>query len=96
MIEECGRIELRAQQVDGMLVVSIHDNGPGVEALPPDPLSSSEGVGLRNTRERLKMLYGDGDRLSLEQSPLGGLIAKIRVPFHTSRDLRTSLVEVPA
>jgi len=96
MIEACGRIELRARHVDGMLVVSIHDNGPGIEALPPEPLSSSEGVGLRNTRERLEMLYGDGDRLSLEQSPLGGLIAKIRVPFHTSRDLRTSLVEAPA
>jgi sensor histidine kinase YesM len=96
MIEGSGRIELRARQVDGMLVVSIHDNGPGIEALPPEPLSSSDGVGLRNTRERLEMLYGGGDRLSLEQSPLGGLIAKIRVPFHTSRDLRTSLVEAPA
>lgn len=96
MIEGSGRIELRAQHLNGMLVVSIHDNGPGIEALPSEPISSSDGVGLRNTRERLEMLYGDGDRLSLERSPLGGLIARIRVPFHTSRDLRTKLVEVPA
>lgn len=92
MIEGTGHIKLSARQENDTLVVSIHDNGPGIDALPNEPLYS-DGVGLRNTRERLEMLYGDDNRLFLEQSPLGGLIARIEVPFHTYRDLRTTLVD---
>ncbi len=91
-IDELGRIELRAYRENGTLVVSVHDNGPGIDALPDEPLATS-GVGLRNTCERLEMLYGGRDRLLLERSHLGGLIARITIPFHTSSDLHTSLVE---
>lgn len=91
-VEGCGRMEIRAKRDDGELVISVHDNGPGLDTLPSEPLST-EGVGLRNTRERLETLYGSDHRLHLESSPLGGLIARISIPYHTARDLRTSLVD---
>src|ERR671939_1020555 len=52
-----GRIEIRARRDGDRVVLSVRDNGPGLdggEAPPPD----EEGVGLRNTRERLAQLYG--------------------------------------
>lgn len=91
-VEGCGHIEIRARNENGELVISVHDNGPGVDALPAEPLGT-EGVGLRNTRERLETLYGSNNRLRLESSPLGGLIASVFIPYHTSGELRTSLVD---
>ncbi len=91
-LEGCGRIEICARMENGELVVSVHDNGPGLDAMPAEPLDT-EGVGLRNTRERLETLYGSDHRLQLDASPLGGLIARIYVPYHTAGDLRTSLVD---
>ena len=92
-VEGCGRIEIRARREDGELVISVHDNGPGFEAMPAEPLGTT-GVGLRNTRERLDTLYGSDHRLALERSPLGGLIARVSIPYHTAGDLRTTLVDV--
>lgn len=92
MVEGCGRIEIRARKENGELVVSVHDNGPGLDALPAEPLGT-EGVGLRNTRERLETLYGGENRLQLDSSPLGGLIARVSIPYHTAGELRTTLVQ---
>ena len=42
-----------------------------------------EGVGLRNTRERLHQLYDDDHAMVLEDAPGGGCTVKIRVPYRT-------------
>ena len=86
-IEEMGRIEIRAWREAETLCLSVRDNGPG----PED--ASEEGVGLRNTRERLQSLYGTAQRLVLEPSAEGGALAQIRLPFHTRADLHTVLSE---
>jgi LytS/YehU family sensor histidine kinase len=48
-----GRLSIRARMDDGRLRIDVDDEGPGVS----EPLR--EGYGLRNTRSRLRALYGD-------------------------------------
>jgi two-component system, LytTR family, sensor kinase len=63
----CVRIEGRARGV--MLEISVVDDGPGIR----DPLLPNErrGVGLRNTRERLAVLYGQSHRFAVLNSHPG-------------------------
>lgn len=87
-IENVGRILLRARRDGDRLHVSVHDNGPGLSTPAGD--GAPYGVGLRNTQERLESLYGEAHDLVLAPSELGGLMARITVPFHTSADLHTA------
>lgn len=77
-----GNIEISALRVNGNLELSVKDNGPG---LPEGYQTiSSEGVGLRNTRERLQQLYGDQHEFKLTSKPQGGLNVSVTLPFHTT------------
>jgi histidine kinase/histidine kinase/DNA gyrase B/HSP90-like ATPase len=70
-----GRLEIRAEVVDGQLAVHVQDNGPGF--MP----KSDEGVGLANIRERLKVLYHGRGELIISVPPEGGTCATIRIPY---------------
>lgn len=94
-----GRIELHAARSGEQLVVSIRDGGPGFPVGGP----KKEGLGLHNTRERLRQLYGAQHSFRLENHPAGGAIVTIALPFlpcgevHTPLHLRlTPPVAVPA
>ena len=43
-----------------------------------------EGVGLSNTRSRLKELYGGRASLEVRPGKTGGLVAEIQIPWHTA------------
>ena len=79
-----GRIEITTLREGDDLVVSVEDDGRGMAD------GVHEGVGLRNTRERLAAMYGDAQRLTLGAGQLGGLRVTVRLPFHTAADLRMS------
>jgi len=79
-IEPCsrpGRIELHARLEEGRLTLEVGDNGAGLQNLE----MTEEGVGLSNTRARLRHLYGDDHRFELHQGPNGGLIARLTIPL---------------
>lgn len=57
----CIRIEGRARGL--MLEVSVIDDGPGMKE--GGLVGERRGVGLRNTRERLAVLYGDNHRFAV-------------------------------
>ena len=40
------------------------------------------GLGLANTRARLKQLYGDASELRTEIRPAGGALVTMILPFH--------------
>ena len=72
---EGGRVEIRAEIVDGQLAVHVLDTGLGFKP------QSETGVGLANVRERLKVLYNGRAELIISVPPAGGTCATIKVPY---------------
>jgi two-component system LytT family sensor kinase len=73
-----GAIELRAFRVNGSLQVRVQDDGPG---FPAGGDTAGQGIGLSNTRARLQRLYGEGARLTTENSDSGGAVVTMVLPF---------------
>jgi LytS/YehU family sensor histidine kinase len=70
-------IHIRASQDHSDLMLSVRDNGPGISNLE-DGLWRT-GIGLSNTEQRLASLYGESQRMFLENTE--GLTVTIRVPM---------------
>jgi len=74
-----GHVDLSARRDGDRLLLVVRDNGRGVS---PDKLSAfNTGVGLGNTRSRLRHLYGADHRFEFEAPEDGGLAVTIEVPF---------------
>lgn len=73
-----GIVEITARRRDDDLVITVINNGPGVEP------AAESGVGLANTRARLTELYGDAASFTLTSRPEGGAIAEMILPFRTA------------
>lgn len=69
---EAGRIEIHARRENGALRLTVRDDGVG---LPP---VFAEGVGLANTRTRLRELHGDAATMELKSGD--GLQIDIGLP----------------
>lgn len=74
-----GRVCICARRADQKLQLRVIDSGPGIAE--GDLGSPGCGIGLSNTRSRLKELYGSNQRLELKQAPGGGLAVEIEIPF---------------
>lgn len=59
------------------LLLLVRDDGPG----PPPPERRSDGIGLRNTRERLAQLFGPAHFLELRPGEHGGTEVVISIPL---------------
>lgn len=77
-----GLIGLRAQRTDDELTLEVRDNGAGWNGKGPPP----DGVGLANTRARLRALYGEAHEFSLGTAPGGGLLVRMTIPFRTEEN----------
>jgi LytS/YehU family sensor histidine kinase len=73
-----GRIEIRAERRDGMIELQVIDDGPGLQSGAEE---LNEGIGLANTRARLRRLYGDEHRIEIKDADGGGLAVKLSIPF---------------
>jgi sensor histidine kinase YesM len=76
---EGGVIEIGAARNNGSLELSVSDNGIGVPFGDVDNLH--EGVGLSNTKRRLKHLYGDRHRFDLAAAAKNGLSVNLTIPY---------------
>jgi len=74
-----GRIQIHAARVTDQLVIKVEDDGPGLIDEAP---SSSAGIGLSNTRARLRQLYGDAASLRVENGERGGAVVTMALPYH--------------
>lgn len=72
-----GRVNVAAWHRNGTLHLRVADNGRGV---PPE---ATEGIGLRNTRERLESIYGSAQQLRLTSRPGGGTEVELEIPART-------------
>jgi two-component system, LytTR family, sensor kinase len=82
---EAGRVRIEARRRGDDLVLTVEDDGPGIQQ---DLLSRlPAGHGLANTRERLQVLYGERARLELANGPDGGAKAILLLPWpETAKD----------
>ncbi len=71
-----GRLEVSATREDGRLLLRVADDGPGLGAAPV-----REGIGLTNTRERLRHLFGDDFTLVYGNAPEGGFVISLAFPL---------------
>jgi sensor histidine kinase YesM len=72
-----GIVEISAERQNGDLRLRVADNGIGL-----NEKSFAEGVGLSNTRARLKQLYGAEHSFTLTPEPNGGLQINLQIPYN--------------
>lgn len=90
--ESGGTIRIEGRVRGFMLEISVIDDGPGCNT---ESLVEGRGVGLRNTRERLAVLYGDRHRFAvLNTRP--GLRIEMALPLDTARETHTVSRREPA
>jgi two-component system LytT family sensor kinase len=74
-----GTITIRSWRERGRAVIEVEDDGTGV-VLDRTDQPISNGIGLANVRERLRVIYGAAYQLKLNSEPGSGFRARIEVP----------------
>jgi two-component system LytT family sensor kinase len=82
-----GTVTLRSRIVDGMLMLEVEDDGVGIE--PGGPTTSAvsgvvregSGIGMKNVKERLQVLYGDAAQVELVSRPGRGTRVRLTMPI---------------
>src|SRR5690349_21860492 len=72
-----GHVRLTVAPDGEMLRCEVIDNGRGIPQAAP-----REGVGISNTRARLRHLYGERFSLELMANPGGGARVSLAIPYH--------------
>ncbi|MBE1442519.1 sensor histidine kinase [Paenibacillus sp. OAS669] len=92
-----GCITLRAAEAQGMLTITVHDNGEGISAKTLAQLqkafqmsnalnfyeNAGHGIGLLNIRQRIQLYYGKEYGLTVASKPGEGTSVSLVLPFVT-------------
>lgn len=80
---EGGSIYLRSRLTDSQLIVEVEDDGVGMGSANllerPTGLGGT-GIGMANVAERLKVLYGDTARMTIDSHEGKGTLVRLRLP----------------
>jgi LytS/YehU family sensor histidine kinase len=76
-----GRIVIDVIDEDEMLRLRVGDDGCGVDQPANGGYAPDEGVGLGNTRLRLRQLYGEAHSFAICRGDDGGALVTIRIPL---------------
>jgi signal transduction histidine kinase len=83
-----GRICICSRRDQATLYLRVTDDGPG---LPMSPEASERlGIGVSNTKARLKELYGAEHAIELKNGERAGLVVEIAIPFRVATQKPTS------
>ncbi len=77
-------VTVAVRRIGNDLALTVRDGGSGFDSTNPPP----EGIGLRNTKERLERLFGSRQSFKLENVSEGpGAQVEIRLPFECAPEL---------
>jgi two-component system LytT family sensor kinase len=82
-----GTVTLRSRIVDGRLELEVEDDGVGMDPERTSPSAESglvrpgTGIGMRNVRERMEVLYGHEAEVSIESRPGRGTKVVLVMPI---------------
>jgi two-component system LytT family sensor kinase len=80
---EGGSIFLRSRVADSQLIIEVEDDGVGMRT--PGFVDCAEwhgaGIGMANISERLKVLYGDTARMTVDSHEGKGTLVQLRLPL---------------
>jgi two-component system LytT family sensor kinase len=93
---EGGSIFLRSRLSDSRLIVEVEDDGVGMGAAqflePPTGLGGT-GIGMANVAERLKVLYGESAKMTIDSREGKGTLIRIRLPILPTADVAAGIYE---
>jgi len=91
-----GSIFLRSELADEHVVIEVEDDGVGMASaqLLERPTGLGEGgIGMANVAERLKVLYGDTARMTIDSRDGTGTLVRLRLPVLPGDTLSAALYE---
>ena len=87
-----GLIKIQGFRENGDIVLQVRDDGKGMDRETLEHIfekhvrdTKSNGVGVQNVHERIRLFYGTGYGLSFESEPDKGTLAVIRLPGRKER-----------
>ena len=94
---EGGSIYMRSRITESHLIIEVEDDGVGMGAANllerPTGLGGT-GIGMANVAERLKVLYGDTARMTIDSHDGKGTLVRLRLPvLETAGAIPTALYE---
>jgi len=78
-----GWVRIAAKRQDNWLELSVQDDGPGLPSTWM--LADNHGIGLGNTRDRLRKLFNDRQEFAIENAQPTGAKAVIRIPYQQNQ-----------
>jgi signal transduction histidine kinase len=77
-----GIVKIESVKQNNWLILSVEDDGLGVK----NETKTFGGIGLQNTRTRLRHLYGDAHEFGLQnREEMSGVFVRIKIPFRETK-----------
>jgi len=90
-----GSIFLRSRRSDSHVTIEVEDDGVGMASAqlfkPPTDFGKG-GIGMANVAERLKVLYGESARMTIDSRDGTGTLIRLRLPVLPGDDTNLSIV----
>ena len=81
-----GTVTVRSRMTGDRVLIEVADDGVGMVAQPASALRRmGNGIGMKNVRERLEVLYGNQARFDVVSNPGRGTVVSIELPANQMR-----------
>lgn len=85
-----GKIIIRARRENAKLQLEVEDDGPGLQN---GNGNGGTGIGLKNTRARLRTLYGDAQRVEIKNAVPQGVVVTLELPYEINHQVNLNVIE---